>query len=56
MIRQSLGGSAHPELESEARTPIVEQPPPPPPLVVPILQLDPRVLAETIIATLTAQE
>ena len=48
--------SANPELESEARTPIVEQPPPPPPSVVPVLQLDPRVLAETINATLTAQE
>ena len=49
-------GSANPELESEARTPIVEQPPPPPPIVMPVLQLDPRVLAETIITTLTAQE
>ena len=47
-------GSANPKLESEARTPIVEQPPPPPPPVVPVLQLDPRVLVETIIAALTA--
>ena len=47
-------GSANPELKSKARTPIIEQPPPPPPPVVPILQLDPRVLAETIITTLTA--
>ena len=45
--------SANPELESEARTPIVEQPPPLPPPIVPVLQLDPRVLAETIIAIFT---
>ena len=49
-------GSGNPELESEARTPIIEQPPPYPPPVVLVLQLDPRVLVETIIATLTAQE
>ena len=49
-------GSANLEIESEARTPNVKQPPPPPPPVVPVLQLDPRVLVETIIATLTAQE
>ena len=30
-------GSANPEIESEARTPNVEQSPPPPPPVVPIL-------------------
>ena len=30
-------GSANLEIESEARTPNVEQPPPPPPPVVPIL-------------------
>ena len=52
--RAESRGSANPELESEARTPIVEQPPPPPPPVVPVLQLDPRVLANTIIATLAA--
>lgn len=49
-------GSADLEVESVARTPVVEQPPPPPPPVVPVLQLDPRVLADTIIATLAAQE
>ena len=30
-------GSANPGLESEARTPIVEQPPPSPPLVIHVL-------------------
>ena len=30
-------GSVNPKIESEARTPIVEQPPPPPPPVTPIL-------------------
>ena len=55
-VRAESRGSANPELESEASTPNVEQPPPPPPPVVPILQLDPRVLAETIIAILTTQE
>ena len=54
--RAESRGSANPKIESEDRTPNIEQPPPPPPPVVPILQLDPRVLAETIIATLTAQE
>ena len=55
-VRAESRGSANPELESEASTPNVEQPPPPPPPVVPVLQLDPRVLADTIIATLAAQE
>ena len=54
--RAESRGSANPEIESEARTPNVEQPSPPLPPVVPILRLDPRVLAETIIATLIAQE
>ena len=49
-------GSANLEIEFEARTPIVEQPPAPPSPVMPVLQLDPRVLAKTIIATMTAQE
>ena len=55
-VRAESRGSANPELESEASTPNVEQPPPPLPPVVPMLQLDPRVLADTIIATLAAQE
>ena len=44
-VQAESRGSANPEIESEDRTPNVEQPPPPPPPVVPILQLDPRMLA-----------
>ncbi|XP_050238154.1 uncharacterized protein LOC126687641 [Mercurialis annua] len=49
-------GSTNHELESEARAHVDNQPVPPPPPFVPILQLDPAILAQTIIATLQAQE
>ena len=55
-VQAESRGSANLELEFEASTPNVEQPPPPPPPVAPVLQLDLRVLAETIIAILIAQE
>ena len=54
-VQAEFKGSTNPEIESEDRTPNVEQPPPPPAPVIPVLQLDPRVLAETIIGILTAQ-
>ena len=47
-VQAESRSSANPEIESEDRTPNVEQPPPP---VIPVLQFDPRVLAETICHT-----
>ncbi|XP_055959742.1 uncharacterized protein LOC130014822 [Mercurialis annua] len=52
---ESRGSTDH-ELESEARAHVVNQPVPPVPPAVPILQLDPAILAQTIIATLQAQD
>ncbi|XP_055961868.1 uncharacterized protein LOC130015545 [Mercurialis annua] len=52
---ESRGSTDH-ELESEARAHVVNQPVPPVPPVVPTLQLDPAILAQTIIATLQAQD
>ncbi|XP_055960122.1 uncharacterized protein LOC130014968 [Mercurialis annua] len=52
---ESRGSTDH-ELEYEARAHVDNQPIPPPPPVIPVLQLDPAILAQTIIATLQAQK